>query len=118
MFIDSGFPITEAEEDRACVITKHEGTAGMVTEETIKGQLLYEIQGNVYLNSDVKAVLDHCQIKQVGEDRVRLSNIKGYPPPPTTKLAVFFQGGYESQNLANFAGYSARRKHKDYASRL
>ncbi|KAJ9501708.1 hypothetical protein H2202_002670 [Exophiala xenobiotica] len=118
MFIDSGFPIAEVEEDGACVITKHEGTDGMVTEETIKCQLLYEIQGNVYLNSDVKAVLDHCQIKQVGKDRVRLSNIKGCPPPPTTKLAVFFQGGYESQNLANFAGYSTRRKHKLYEKQI
>lgn len=113
-FIDSGFPIAEVEADGSCVITKHEGTGGMVTEETIKCQLLYEIQGNVYLNSDVKAILDHVQIKQESKDRVRFSGIKGRPPPPTTKLAVFFQGGYESQSLANFAGYSTRRKHKLY----
>lgn len=99
-FIDSGFPIAEIERDGSCVITKHEGTGGMVTEETIKCQLLYEIQGNVYLNSDVKAILDDAVIKQEGKDRVRLSGIKGRPPPPTTKLAVFFQGGYEAQNLA------------------
>lgn len=113
-FIDSGFPIAEVEKDGSCVITKHEGTGGMVTEETVKCQLLYEIQGNVYLNSDVKAILDDVQIKQEGKDRVRFSGIKGRPPPPTTKLAVFFQGGYEAQSLANFAGYSSRRKYKLY----
>jgi hypothetical protein len=117
-FVDSGFPIAEVDKDGSCVITKHEGTGGMVTEETIKCQLLYEIQGNVYLNSDVTAILDHVQIKQEGKDRVRFSGIKGRPPPPTTKLAVFFKGGYESQNLANFAGYSTRRKHKLYETQI
>lgn len=117
-FIDSGFPIAEVEKDGSCVITKHEGTGGMVTEETVKCQLLYEIQGNVYLNSDVKAILDHVEIKQEGKDRVRFSGIKGRPPPPTTKLAIFFQGGYEAQNLANFAGYSSKRKYKLYETQI
>ena len=117
-FIDSGFPIAEIERDGSCVITKHEGTGGMVTEETVKCQLLYEIQGNVYLNSDVKALLDDAKIEQEGKDRVRLSGIKGRPPPPTTKLAIFFQGGYEAQNLANFAGYSSRRKYKLYETQI
>lgn len=117
-FVDSGYPIAEVEEDGACVITKHECTGGMVTEETVKCQLLYEIQGNVYLNSDVKAILDNAVIKQEGKDRVRLSGIQGRPPPPTTKLAIFFQGGYEAQNLANFAGYSTRRKHKLYETQI
>jgi hypothetical protein len=117
-FIDSGFPIAEVEKDGSCVITKHEGTGGMVTEETVKCQLLYEIQGNVYLNSDVKAILDHVEIKQEGKDRVRFSGIKGHPPPPTTKLAIFFKGGYEAQNLANFAGYSSKRKYKLYETQI
>lgn len=117
-FIDSGFPIAEVDMDGSCVITKHEGTGGMVTEETVKCQLLYEIQGNVYLNSDVKAILDHAEIHEEGKDRVRLSNIKGRPPPPTTKLAVFFQGGFEAQSLANFAGYSSRRKYKLYETQI
>lgn len=117
-FIDSGYPIAEVEQDGSCIITKHEGTGGMVTEETIKCQLLYEIQGNVYLNSDVKALLDDVKIQQVGKDRVRFSGVKGRPPPPTTKLAIFFQGGYEAQNLANFAGYASSRKHKLYETQI
>lgn len=117
-FIDSGYPIAEVEQDGSCIITKHEGTGGMVTEETVKCQLVYEIQGNVYLNSDVKALLDHVKIEQVGKDRVRMSNIKGRPPPPTTKMAIFFQGGYEAQNLANFAGYASRRKYKLYEAQI
>lgn len=117
-FIDSGYPIAEVEEDGSCVITKHDGTGGMVTEETVKCQLVYEIQGNVYLNSDVKALLDDVEIKEESKDRVRFSGIKGRPPPPTTKLAIFFQGGYEAQSLANFAGYSSRRKYKLYEAQI
>lgn len=117
-FVDSGFPIAEIERDGSCVITKHDGTGGMVTEETVKCQLLYEIQGNVYLNSDVKALLDDAKVEQQGKDRVRVSGIKGRPPPPTTKLAIFFQGGYEAQSLANFAGYSSRRKYKLYETQI
>lgn len=117
-FIDSGFPIAEIENDGSCVITKHEGTGGMVTEETIKCQVLYEIQGNVYLNSDVKAILNDMEVKQEGKDRVRFSGVKGRPPPPTTKLAIFFQGGYEAQNLANFAGYSSLRKYRLYETQI
>ncbi|KAK5705981.1 hypothetical protein LTR17_021192 [Elasticomyces elasticus] len=117
-FIDSGFPIAEIDRDGSCVITKHEGTGGMVTEETIKCQVLYEIQGNVYLNSDVKAILDTMEVKQEGKDRVRFYGVKGRPPPPTTKLAVFFQGGYEAQNLANFAGYSSLRKYRLYETQI
>lgn len=41
---------------------------------------------------------------------VRVSGIKGSPPPPTTKLAVFYQGGYEAQILLNATGYATRKK--------
>lgn len=90
----------------------------MVTEDTVKCQLLYEIQGNVYLNSDVKALLDNVEIKEVGKDRVHFSGIKGRPPPPTTKLAIFFKGGFESQNLSNAAGYAMRKKYKLYETQV
>ncbi|EXJ83944.1 hypothetical protein A1O3_04611 [Capronia epimyces CBS 606.96] len=117
-FIDSGFPIAEVEQDGTCTITKHPGTNGMVTEETVKCQFLYEIQGNMYLNSDVKALLDNVKVEQVGEDRVRFSGIVGRPPPPTTKLAIYYKGGFESQNLSNAAGYATRKKYVLYEKQI
>jgi hypothetical protein len=42
--------------------------------------------------------------------RVRVSGIRGYPPPPTTKLAVFYPGGFEAQLLLNATGYGTSRK--------
>lgn len=67
--IHPGFPIAEVEADGSCVITKHPGTGGFVDEDTVKCQLLYELQGNVYLHSDSKAVLDGVTVKEVGPDR-------------------------------------------------
>lgn len=51
-------------------MTKQKDRDGMVTIDTCKAQLLYEIQGPLYYNSDVVAVLDGIRIEQRGENRV------------------------------------------------
>lgn len=68
-FVNPGFPIAEIDADGSCVITKHEGTDGLINEDTVRCQLLYELQGNMYLNSDVKAYLDNVTVRLVGKDR-------------------------------------------------
>jgi hypothetical protein len=62
--------------------------------ETCKEQLLYEIQGKYYYNSDVTAVIDGVTFTQEAEDRVRLSGVTGLPPPPTTKAGITAEGGF------------------------
>ncbi|KAH8660444.1 hypothetical protein BX600DRAFT_523398 [Xylariales sp. PMI_506] len=116
--VDPGFPIAEIERDGSCVITKHEGTDGMVTVDTCRCQLVYELQGNAYLNSDVKAYLDDVVMEQVAEDRVRVSGIRGAPPPDTTKLAIFYKGGYEVQALFNATGYAYDKKFELFDKQL
>jgi hypothetical protein len=98
-----GYPIAEIASDGSVVITKPEGSSGAVTVDTCKAQLLYEIQGPIYLNPDVVADLEGVQVDQITKNRVRLSGIKGFPPPPTTKLAVCLLGGYQ----AEISGYAA-----------
>ncbi|KAF2808386.1 DUF1446-domain-containing protein [Mytilinidion resinicola] len=107
---DLVFGIAEVEKDGSCIITKHENGKGMVTEDTVKCQFLYELQGNIYLNSDVKGILDEVKVEQVGKNRVRLSGIRGAPPPPTTKLAIFYRAGYQSELLLNATGYATKEK--------
>ncbi|KAJ3960598.1 hypothetical protein N0V92_002739 [Colletotrichum tropicale] len=109
-FVNPGFPIAEISQDGTCIITKHADTGGMVTVDTCRSQLLYELQGNAYLNSDVKAYLDGVVMGQVEENRIRVSGVRGAPPPDTTKLAVFYKGGYELQALFNATGHSYERK--------
>lgn len=115
---DITFGIAEIEKDGTCVITKHDAKKGFVTEDTVKCQFLYELQGNIYLNSDVKAILNNVEIKAEGKNRVRVWGIKGAPPPPTTKLAVFYRAGYQSEIVVNATGYGTAEKFDLYERML
>ncbi|KAG9661029.1 DUF1446-domain-containing protein, partial [Aureobasidium melanogenum] len=117
-FVDPGFPIAEVDCDGSCVITKHPNTGGLVTVDTCRSQLVYELQGNVYLNSDVKAYVDGVTLEQVGEDRVHVYGARGAPPPPTTKLAIFYKAGYEVQILINATGYAYKEKFELFSRQL
>jgi hypothetical protein len=72
-----GFPIAEVEADGSSVITKHDGTAGVLSVGTVTAQLLYEIQGPDYANPDVVAHFDTIALTQHGADRVRISGTRG-----------------------------------------
>ena len=53
-----GFPFVDISADGSFVVSKHEGTGGLVSVDTVTAQLLYEIQGTRYANPDVIARLD------------------------------------------------------------
>jgi len=91
-----GFPIAEVEPDGSCVITKHPGTGGAVTAETVTAQLLYEIGAPAYLGPDVVAHFDTIALDEAGPDRVRVSGVQGSPPPPTLKVGTNTLGGYRN----------------------
>lgn len=103
-------PIVEIDSRGHSVVTKHDALNGIVTEDTVKCQLLYELQGTVYLNSDVKADLSGIFITEQSKNRVHVSGIKGYPPPDTTKLAIFYRGGWQNELLFNASGYATEKK--------
>ena len=91
-----GFPIAEVAADGSSVITKHDGTGGLVSVGTVTAQLLYEIGDPAYLNPDVIAHFDTLRLEQAGTDRVALTGTKGSPPPVTLKVALNMLGGYRS----------------------
>jgi hypothetical protein len=63
---------------------------------TVTAQLLYEIGGPRYLNPDATARFDTIRLEPVGPDRVRVSGVRGEPPPPDTKLCLNYVGGYRN----------------------
>ncbi|WP_433612960.1 acyclic terpene utilization AtuA family protein [Dactylosporangium sp. CA-139114] len=88
-----GFPLAELHADGSAVITKHPGTGGAVTVETVTAQLLYEIGAPAYAGPDVVADFASIRLAADGPDRVRVSGVRGAPPPPTLKVGVNSLGG-------------------------
>ena len=105
-----GFPIAEVLGDGSAVITKHPGTGGAVTVDTVTAQLLYEIAGPRYLSPDAVARFDTIGLDQVGPDRVLLSGTKGEPPPPTLKVAANLTGGWRNSMTLVLTGGQVAEK--------
>ncbi|MFF5991788.1 acyclic terpene utilization AtuA family protein [Prauserella flavalba] len=92
-----GFPIAEIHADGSSVITKHEGTGGVVTTGTVTAQLLYEIGGARYAGPDVTARFDTLVLSDDGPDRVRIGGVRGEPPPPELKVCLNRLGGFRNE---------------------
>jgi hypothetical protein len=105
-----GFPWAEVAADGSCVVGKHDDTGGLVTVGTVTSQLLYEIGGPQYLGPDVTAHFDTIQVNDVGRDRVRISETKGSPPPPTLKVAMNELGGYRQDMSIALTGIDIEAK--------
>ena len=91
-----GFPLAEIAEDGSCVISKHDGTGGAVTLDTVTAQLVYEVQSTRYLGPDVTTHLDSIELAQVGPDRVAISGARGEAPPAQLKVCVNELGGWRN----------------------
>ena len=105
-----GFPIAEMYPDGSFVITKHEGTGGLVSVGTVTAQLLYEIGEPRYANPDVISRFDTIQLEQEGPDRVRVSGVRGEPAPPTTKVCMNYEGGYKNSTTFALTGPDVEAK--------
>ncbi|MCX8559846.1 DUF1446 domain-containing protein [Mycolicibacterium mucogenicum] len=98
--IRPGFPLAEISADGSSVITKHPGSGGRVSVDTVTAQLLYEITGARYANPDATLRVDSLELTADGEDRVRISGVRGEAPPPRLKVSLNSIGGF--RNAASF----------------
>ncbi|MET0931488.1 MAG: acyclic terpene utilization AtuA family protein [Aeromicrobium sp.] len=105
-----GFPIAEISPDGSVVITKHDGTGGAVTVDTVTAQLVYEIGSPLYLGPDVSARLDTAQLRQDGPDRVAITGVVGQAPPATTKVCLNELGGFRNSVEFLLTGLDIPRK--------
>jgi len=106
-----GYPVAEVSADGSFVVTKHEGTGGLVTLETVSSQLVYEMGDPVcYLGPDCTADFTSIRLQQEGPDRVRVSGIKGSAPTDTYKVSMSYSNGYKISGQLTVAGPDAIEK--------
>ena len=106
-----GYPIVEIADDGSCVVTKPEGTGGVVNEMTVKEQLMYEIgDPTAYITADVIADFTSLSVQAVGEDRVRVSGARGTPATEFYKASITFRDGYAATGEIVITGEGAVAK--------
>ena len=103
-----GFPLAEVRADGLAWITKVEGSGGMVTEATVKEQLLYEVHDPAaYFQPDVVADFSRITVTQDGPDRVRIEGATGHPRSETLKVTVGYLDGFIGEGEISYAGPGA-----------
>ncbi len=105
-----GFPLAEIHADGTSVVTKHEGTGGVVDLGTVTAQLLYETGGARYPGPDVTARLDTVRLEQDGPDRVRISGVRGEAAPATLKVGLNRIGGWRNEVVFVLTGLDIEAK--------
>ncbi len=108
-----GFPIAEAFPNGEVIITKHDNTGGRVSVETVSEQLVYEI-GNPkdYITPDCIADFTSIHLEDIGENRVRVYDVKGLPATEFYKVSMSYSDGYSAFGSLTYSWPDALDKAK------
>ena len=106
-----GFPIAEATPEGSVVITKHKGSGGLVSLQTVKEQLLYEIgDPAAYITPDCIADFTTIRLSPDGPDRVLVSGVRGRQATDTYKVSMSYLDGYTAAGTLTYAWPDALEK--------
>ena len=115
-FIDIGFPVVECRADGSFTVTKQPGSGGLVSCQTVREQLLYEMgHPQSYLVPDVIADFASIRLAADGPDRVRVSGVRGRPPTDLLKVSIAYADGFKAGGALLVSGPDARAKAECFA---
>ena len=108
---DLPYPIGDVEADGAALITKPESSGGRVSFDTVRHQLLYEVHDPAaYLAPDVVADFTSAALTDEGDNRVRVTGVRGVPATPTYKALFAHHAGWAGETKVAFSWPEAREK--------
>jgi hypothetical protein len=106
-----GYPIGECHADGSIIITKPEGTGGLVSIGTVAEQILYEVSDPAdYIVADVRCDFSNVRLNQIGPDRVRVTGAKGLPATHTYKVCITYDCGWRAIAYQPIIGENAGEK--------
>jgi hypothetical protein len=106
-----GYPIVEMFADGKFDVTKPDHSGGMVSVDTVREQIVYEMgDPSAYISPDVVADFTSFQVMEAGKDRIRVSGTRGYPPTHFLKVSMAYEDGYSASGNLIISGPGARAK--------
>ena len=106
-----GFPIAEVSENGDVVITKTETTAGKVTPDTCKEQLIYEIHDpKSYITPDGIADFTTISLKEIDKNKVFLTGATGKKRPDTLKVSIGYKDCFIGEAEISYGGSLEKAK--------
>lgn len=106
-----GYPIIESRGDGTFVVTKHAALGGRVTWVTVTEQLVYEMgDPREYITPDVTADFSTITLRDLGENRVRVSGASGRPRTDKLKVSIAYHDGYKAIGTLTYAWPDAYEK--------